>query len=71
MHKDRETGRKKSDNKMWKLESRWAGDNLSDRPEKREYKLIVRKTSTLVYIDHWQKSWELESSAVLGNVSQV
>lgn len=53
MHKDRETGRKKSDNKMWKLESRWAGDNLSDRPEKREYKLIVRKTSTLVYVDHW------------------
>lgn len=49
---------------MWKLEIRWAGDNLSDRPEKREYEPIVRKTGTLVYTDHWQKPWELEATAV-------
>lgn len=37
MYKERETWRKKSNNKMWKLEIKWAGDSLSDRPKKREY----------------------------------
>ena len=56
---------------MWKLEIRWAGDNLSDRPEKGEYEPIVRKTSTRVCTDHWQKLWELEATAVSGSAIEV
>ena len=47
MYKDRETWRKKSSSKIWRLESGRSGGSLSDRLEKRENGLIVREKTGL------------------------